>query len=257
MVRSEVHHVMYGPLVALVVVALAACGKSEVPTTPCERDAKLEVRIVDNDAPFMKKLFAHVGSEGREGRPRDPAAIEAGVRADIDAWRTEQVTANGFPRDSQRETDYYLLALDRPALDRYLASYERPPDDREIRIEFVAARPDVEYLEARAHWRTYYVMKESMLDNREIGDVELATNPVTEGPMLVFELTSEGKRAFAKGTAATVGKKVATMIDGAILSAPIINGAITGGRFSINLPTQVAAEALLAKLRCASHRHRE
>jgi hypothetical protein len=37
---------------------------------------KLEFKVVDDGSEFMKRVFAQVGSEGREGKPTDPRAIE-------------------------------------------------------------------------------------------------------------------------------------------------------------------------------------
>ena len=39
------------------------------------RTAKLEFKVVDENSEYMKKLYAHVGSQGKENHPTDPAAI--------------------------------------------------------------------------------------------------------------------------------------------------------------------------------------
>ncbi len=72
------------------------------------RTAKLEFKVVDENSEYMKRLYAHVGSEGKEGLPTDPAAIAADIQAEIDQWRPED---GGGMR-----TDYFLMAHDREQL---------------------------------------------------------------------------------------------------------------------------------------------
>lgn len=202
----------------------------------------------------MRKVYAHVGSN-RDGLATDPAAIQGGIRADIDQWRTDVVNEQNLPVEARREIDYFVLGFDRSALERYMAGFEPPPGDREIRFEHVKARPGLKYGETREHWRTYYVLKTPMLDTRAISDVRVEEqHPVTGEPMLWFLLTRDGQQAFMKGTAAAVGKKIATMIDGDIMSAPIIDGAVKGGRFSLTLESSASANALLTMFQCVKSR---
>ena len=70
-------------------ILLLSIGCSKKASGPCERGARLELRDVDNDSDYMKKLFAHVGSEGREGSPTDLKAKELEIRAEVDQWRRD------------------------------------------------------------------------------------------------------------------------------------------------------------------------
>ncbi len=224
---------------------LAACSSSSPPNQACERGATLELRVVDEDAAFSKQLFAHVGSELRDGTPTDPAAIAAGIRAEVDMWREDPVTTGDdrIPyNEGKRHVDYYLVASDRAALERYIAALGPVPSDREIGYEH--ARD--------GRWRTYYVMKSPLLDTTAIGRVEVGHNDIMNMPIVVVSLTDDGRRVFAAGTKSIVGKKLANIVDGTILSAPIIMSAITGGRLSITMPSKAAADALAAKLACVT-----
>lgn len=85
------------------------------------RTAKLEMKVVDDcttynaagctaansthdGSPYMKKLFAKVGSD-RKGEATDPAAKALDIKAETDYWKPDD---GGAPH-----TDYYLLAPDR------------------------------------------------------------------------------------------------------------------------------------------------
>ena len=48
-------------------------------------------------------------------------------------------------------------------------------------------------------------------------------------PVVQFELNDEGTDAFAKATAANIGKAISIELDGNVISAPTVNTAITGG----------------------------
>jgi SecD/SecF fusion protein len=52
---------------------------------------------------------------------------------------------------------------------------------------------------------------------------------MTGSPEITFQLTSEGAKIFGEITSANVGKSLAILLDGEVVSAPRINGAITGG----------------------------
>lgn len=235
----------------LATLALLGCSEAS-PGKPCERGATLTLQVVDNDSPYMKKLFAHVGSD-RKGMPSEPAAIAAGIRAEVDQWSTDLTTPDGLPVDSRRHTDYYLRADDRHALVTYLAAYaDKPPADREVLLEHEPALPDDGRTPDPAHWRTYYLMKDPILDTRAIVGVSMATNPYNDLPMLWITLTPDGRQAFARATKQRVSQKVATVIDDVVLSAPIINAEIPGGRFTVSTPDKATADALFAKLGCVN-----
>ncbi len=81
-------------------------------------------------------------------------------------------------------------------------------------------------------------------------------------PAVAFELNGEGQRRFAEVTSRNIGKRFAIVLDGRVISAPVIQSAITGGSGQItgnftvesasNLATLLNAGALPVPLRVES-----
>ena len=238
------------------------------------RTAKLEFKVVDENSEYMKRLYAHVGSEGKENRPTDPAAIAADIQAEIDQWRPED---GGGMR-----TDYFLMAHDREqaltveeakivgclnrdnkdkvengrikcnvtgrrAIELYLFGDKKlgikglvdtdptfkVPDDRQIGFELNEPNPDAK--DKRPYWRTYYLDRAVRLTGSGISNAMGSYDPNTNRPIVLLDFNRYGSRVFGDLTAQIVGKKLATILDDKVKSAPIINGAIRGGRASITM----------------------
>ncbi len=230
------------------------------------RTAKLEFKVVDDGSEYMRKLFAKVGSEGKEGNPTDLGAIKEEIRAEIDQWRPED--GGGM------HTDYYLTAYDRKELvsvefakqidcpqrndrklikdgkvecnvagkfvvDRYIAELVKAdpsfkvPDDRQLGYELNEAAPAAK--DKRSYWRSYYLEKAVRLTGSAISDAQGSYDPNTNRPIVLLDFNRYGSRVFGDLTAEIVGKKLATILDDKVKSAPIINGAIRGGRASITM----------------------
>jgi len=230
------------------------------------RTAKLEFKVVDDGSDYMKRLFAHVGSEGKEGKPTDPEAIREDINAEIDQWRPEEGGGN--------HVDYYLIAHDREedvtvaeakamgcinknnrtkveagkmrcnvtgrkVIERYLkALVEKDPsfkipDDHQIGYELNEPSPEAK--DKRTYWRTYYLDRAVRLTGSGISNAMGSFDPNTNRPIVLLDFNRYGSRVFGDLTAQIVGKKLATILDDKVKSAPIINGAIRGGRASITM----------------------
>jgi len=230
------------------ILTLAACGHHD-DRKPCTNPtAHLAMVRVDDDSTYMKTVYAHVGSDHYD-HATDPEAIAAGVSAEIDSW-TEKETKAGMELRGARHLDYYLIGHDRDALEKYLATLAPVPTDRNLVLEHVMPLPDAK--DRRAYWRTYYVTTTNIIDESAI---ESATTVEADGervfhPSLSVKLTQAGKTAFAAATAKSVGHKIATLVDGAVISAPIINGEIKGGSFMLTMPSTSEADQLLKRLGC-------
>lgn len=230
------------------------------------RTAKLEFKVVDDGSEFMRKVFAKVGSEGKESNPTDLAAIKDEIRAEIDQWRPED--GGGM------HTDYYLTAYDRRELvtvavakeidcperndrklikdgkveckvpgkyviERYLTGLAtadpsfKLPDDRQIGYELNEAAPEAK--DDRSYWRSYYLDRAVRLTGSGISDASGSYDQNTNRPVVLLDFNRFGSRVFGDLTGEIVGKKLATILDDKVKSAPIINGAIRGGRASITM----------------------
>ncbi|KKS48771.1 MAG: Preprotein translocase subunit SecD [Candidatus Azambacteria bacterium GW2011_GWF2_42_22] len=71
------------------------------------------------------------------------------------------------------------------------------------------------------------------LTGRYLAHASVEFDPQTGVPLVGLEFTSEGALLFAKITHDNVGKPLAVILDGSILSAPVIQSEITGGKAQI------------------------
>ena len=235
------------------------------------RTAKLEFKVVDDNSEFMKALFGHVGSEGKEGKPTEPRAIRDEIYAEIDQWRPDD--------GGTAHVDYYLISRDRKesmtveeakkiecvnrvgkpidpkariengriecnvsgrnVIARYLEDLAKSdpkfkvPDDHQIGYELVEPREDSK--DQRSFWRTYYLERAVRLTGTSISNAMGSYDPNTNRPIVLLDFNRYGGRVFGDLTADITGKKLATILDDKVKSAPIINGAIRGGRASITM----------------------
>ena len=205
------------------------------------RTGRLELLVVDDCAtatpagctrdgehtgsPVMQELYRRASA--------DPAAKQAGIRGEVETWRTPT---------GARHTDYYLTAPDRAALDRYLTG---APDDHRFVLEHVGDPKS-------PHWRSYYVERSVRLGSTDIADAS-----ARHAASVQLELTGRGRQVFADLTKRIAGLKLALVLDGNVASAPIINAPITGGLIELTttardrdeLVTTLAAGALPAPVR--------
>lgn len=252
-----------------ILVELPGLDKSRIQETRelIARAAKLEFKVVDNGSKFMNELYNHVGSDD-EGKQKDPTAILEGVFADIETWKPEegQNQTDYFLFAHNREAQVSVAEakeiggdcikpelIDRAEksggqvtcevpgryiLDKYLnqlfaSGKYKLPDDRQIGFE--ENEPPPEAKDKRKFWRTFYLDRSVRLTGSAISDASASYDPNTNRPIVLLDFNRYGSRVFGDLTAEIVGKKLATILDDKVKSAPIINGAIRGGRASITM----------------------
>jgi preprotein translocase subunit SecD len=235
------------------------------------RTAKLEFKVVDNASDYMRKLYAQVGAEGKDGHPTDPRAVRDGIQAEIDQWRPDDGGA--------LQTDYFLIAHDRKetmtieeakniecvnrtgkpmdpkarivdgkidcnvsgrnVIARYIEDLQKAdpkwklPDDRQIAYEFLEPRDEA--TDKRPFWRTYFLERAVRLTGTSVSTAMGSYDPNTNRPVVLLDFNRYGGRVFGEVTAEIVGRKLATILDDKVKSAPIINTAIRGGRAMITM----------------------
>jgi preprotein translocase subunit SecD len=107
------------------------------------------------------------------------------------------------------------------------------PEDRVIAFEPIY--PDPTATDQRTRWRSYYLEKVIKLTGAAISNAQASNDPNTGRPVVLLDFNRFGSRVFGDLTANIVGKKLATILDDKVRSAPVINGAIRGGRALITL----------------------
>jgi preprotein translocase subunit SecD len=239
------------------------------------RSAKLEFKVVDEGSDFMRRLYGHVGSKPKTGDPTEPRAVRDGIRADIDSWRPDEgggrhndwylsahdlreslplaeaqspdincVDKRGrYTRTGEKaavEDGKVMCDLTgRQVIERYLADLAKQdpsfkvPDDRQVGYELEEPTRDAK--DTRPFWRTYYLERSIELTGTAIADALGSFDQNTNRPVVLLDFNRFGSRVFGDLTARIVGKKLATILDGEVKSAPIINGAIRGGRAQISM----------------------
>jgi len=182
--------------------------------TMVARSGKLEFKVVDHGSELMRDLSAVSAN--------DPRARELGIIEEIDQWRHET--------SGSLSVDYYFLVPERANLEKYLSELARRdpryavPDDRQIGFE-----------RAGTSWRTYYLERAAQLTGSDVANAAGSYDPNTNQPIVLLDFNRAGTERLADLTARNVGRKLATVLDDQVRSAPIINGTISGGRVAITM----------------------
>ena len=95
---------------------------------------------------------------------------------------------------------------------------------------------------------TYPVQDRVMLSGDRLTDAQAGFDPQTNEPVVSFRFDGTGTRQFARITKENVGKPFAIVLDGKVLSAPVIREPITGGSGQISGNFNVQEAATLSAL---------
>ncbi len=79
----------------------------------------------------------------------------------------------------------------------------------------------------------YLLRRTVMVAGENLVDAQPAFDQITNRPIVTFQLDSVGARRFGEVTSKNVGKPFAIVLDGRVVSAPVINEPILGGRAQI------------------------
>ncbi|MDF0749013.1 protein translocase subunit SecD [Marinobacter sp. 71-i] len=110
----------------------------------------------------------------------------------------------------------------------------------------------------------YQLEKRVAMPGERIRDAQMAFNPDTSEPVVNFKLDNEGARLFGDMTRDNIGRALAIVLDGKVITAPVIRSVIGGGSGEIsgafttkeasNLALLLRAGALPAPLHVAEER---
>ena len=136
---------------------------------------------------------------------------------EVDRWTDEA--------DTQHRVGH-LVAASREDLEQLVAmaaarGWQVPPGS-DIGYELA------EYPEP--HWRTYELLADPVIDGSMVASAQPATDPNTGMPVVLLYLTDVGRARFCELTRRIAGNKLAIVFGHSVRSAPVINGAICGGR---------------------------
>lgn len=161
-------------------------------------------------------------------RQRDPEAEPRAVRLEIDYWRDDDGnTHQPFTLEGDS-----TAALDAAIADARNRGVELPPNTQ---IAYERFEPLPEARHRKPFYRAYLLDSTPAVDGTMIASAVGAFEPNTGRPVVLLDFTPAGGDRFCEITRDMAGHKLATMLGGAVRSAPIINGPICGGRASITM----------------------
>jgi SecD/SecF fusion protein len=113
--------------------------------------------------------------------------------------------------------------------------------------------PGVTIMPGKQPGERYAIEDRAMLSGERLSDAALGFDSITSEPVVTFRLDGPGSRQFGAITTQHVGKPFAIVLDGKVLTAPVINEPIIGGsgQISGNFTSQSASD-LAALLRAGA-----
>ncbi len=133
----------------------------------------------------------------------------------------------------QQHTAYALVGSDRASIEAVVASARaagwRQPPDGELVLEHSIGEHD------RSRWIAHLLSTEVLVDDTMLESASTGFDPLTDRPIVMLEFTRAGGERFGDVTERFSGHKFAIVVGREIVSDPVINGRIGGGRCSITM----------------------
>ncbi len=189
------------------------------------RTAQLEFKITDDDSPLLDGMRSQLGTCPSDANGLRTPFPEQGC------WLVESVE---LPTGTTRQVTY-LAASTRPQIDAAIEKYAKPLLDREHEIGIGEATVGQGPVKERSY-RTYLLRAKTELTGDYISDARASIdNSQGAGrPIVVFTMTPEGGRLMEKLTTANLHRRMATVLDGKVETAPYIQGKIsTNGQITL------------------------
>ena len=177
------------------------------------RAERLRMLMLDNTSLFPSQLSEHIR--------KDPQARSLDITPGELQW--------SLP-DGARFTEHYVTAADRASLEAYLAALWRQQGD-------LAVERGHELLVGREEnrWRTFYVWARVELDGSSIRTATVSHSTPGGDPQVRIELDEKGANLLTAATGQNIGRRMATVVDGAVSSAFVITAPILGGVLSVTM----------------------
>ncbi|MDH3726196.1 MAG: protein translocase subunit SecD [Myxococcales bacterium] len=114
------------------------------------------------------------------------------------------------------------------------------PDDHELAI----GRQDPDPDRGGEGWRTYYMYRVADVTGEDLDDASVGFDPQSGSPEVDFTMNTRGASRMGDLTGASIGKRMAIVLDDRVESAPVIQGQI-GARGRITLGAYLDRNTLL------------
>ncbi len=191
-----------------------------------ERAAVLEMRMIDDQ-------YIH----GDTGKPYLRALYEANLVRKGMGIAVSKESGYGKENGHNVKDPYAFYAGDRETLEDFFNSLPeewRLPSTHMMAygIQPMKLRRDAEPV---AVWRTYVVKSRAEVTGERIVSANVEPDPQTGVPGVSVNLDRIGARAFETMSGENIGLKMAIMMDDAVVSDPIFNDRIPGGRVRITM----------------------
>ena len=145
------------------------------------------------------------------------------------------VSALNAAETTKRPIFEIRLVLDKPSADSEQMKMMRP--DREGQAVPVVIN----------------VAKGALLDDSDVKSANVQSDPISGKPQVGITFTEQGRKAFAEVTRTNINKQIAILIDGQVVSAPIIRAEIRKGPIPIEGFTKKEAEELAKRINAVAH----
>ncbi|MGY2076706.1 protein translocase subunit SecD [Blastococcus sp. SYSU DS0828] len=222
-----------------------------------EGDSNIIISVPGDDGEQARELGATAQLRFRpvlEVAPAGPAEEEPGT----DAEATEGETADGSAAEDTGDAAEDPATGDGAVADPTLPDPDAPAvTQEEAAAEFATLTCDAEELLGEVtrpedfvaacseDGTVKYLLGPTIIEGTEIDDANAATHPTDGSWIVLLDFRSGGRETWANYTAANVGSNVAFTLDGRVVSAPTIQGAINGqttiqGSFDQESATELA-----------------
>jgi preprotein translocase subunit SecD len=212
--------------------------------------SEIRVEIPGTDAESLERTRGAIGrSSTLELRVVDDLStvLDAVTELPMDMSReTETLTSFRDPVGGVLSTSYLTASgpAARAELERIVAALE-PQGELEILLGRVESYDAPDPATAVPSWRTYVVERRVHVDGSMVADAFVSVDDMMGRPNVMIELDGTGREAFARMTTDAVKRRIAIVVDGEVMSAPLVQEPITGGRAQITLGSYMTYDELL------------
>jgi preprotein translocase subunit SecD len=187
-----------------------------------ERPGVLEFHAVDTRSPWFDAAPPAVQ---RWAEARQHSTVTQERRGDEVVLRA----------DSREELEAFVATLPEPPPARILAFEEEDVWDRGI--------------ERRTRWRLFLLHADAPVHGGHLASATATTNDYDGAPIVALAFTDAGATAFADLTEALTKQLLAIVLDGQVMSAPMVQERIAGGRAQITLGSGRSHQDLFGEAR--------